>query len=72
MQENSEGPQQRQFDRHCTGDGDPCRVEKGLTSCDRTIAGVQQKMNNMLTDPCGMFGGIGLKSPSRGPVWPYQ
>jgi RHS repeat-associated protein len=52
--------EERQFDRHCANSGDPCAELK--KAANDAIDGARQKLNNMLTDKDGLFGGIGWKT----------
>ncbi|MEO8388949.1 RHS repeat-associated core domain-containing protein [Polaromonas sp.] len=49
--------EERQFDRHCANSGDPCSELK--KAAQAAIIGARQKLNNMLKDEGGLFGGPG-------------
>ena len=56
--------QERQFDRYCVGGGDPCKEIKD--AADRAIAAALPKVDDMLSDRGGLFGGPGWQTHRDG------
>jgi hypothetical protein len=54
--------EERQFDRHCNNTNDPCKALKAAARA--AIAAASPKVDNMLKNPGGMFGGRGWQTHS--------